>query len=90
MPPCRNNPGTNDDSFDTDEDYIKRIKAILRRERLARKLNFRDLEKTSGISFGYLATSERSDNQPTLITFRRWCRALGLKLEDVCREAAEE
>jgi transcriptional regulator with XRE-family HTH domain len=74
---------------DEDEAYVLRIKAILKRERLRKGVNFRQLEEATGISFGYLARSERSDNQPTILVFRRWCRALGLKFEDVCKKAAK-
>lgn len=52
---------------DADEAYVRRIKGILKRERLAKGMTFRKLEAESGISFGYLATSERSDNQPTVL-----------------------
>ncbi|MGL4401691.1 MAG: helix-turn-helix domain-containing protein [Luteolibacter sp.] len=70
--------------------YVRRIKSILKRERLSQNMSFRQLGAATGISFGYLANSERSDNQPTLLTFRRWCGALSIRLEDVCAEAETE
>lgn len=76
--------------WEEDLAYVRRIKLILKRERLTRNMSFRELAEATGISFGYLANSERSDNQPTLLTFRRWSRALEVKIENVCAEAAAE
>ena len=76
--------------WEQDEAYVRRMKNILERERRTKKLNFRQLEAKCGISFGYLANSERSNNQPTVLTFLRWCRALDLKFEDLCIEAAKD
>lgn len=76
--------------WEEDLAYIRRIKLILKKKRLSLNMNFRELADATGISFGYLANSERSDNQPTLLTFRRWCRALEVKIEDVCAEASAE
>jgi transcriptional regulator with XRE-family HTH domain len=76
--------------WEEDMAYVRRMKSILKRERLSKNMSFRQLGESTGISFGYLANSERSDNQPTLLTFKRWCRALSIKLEDVCAEAEAE
>lgn len=75
---------------DPDEAYVLKLKELLRQERLKQGLNFRQLSERTGISFGYLARAERSDNQPTVLVFRKWCRSLGLHFEDICQQVAKE
>jgi transcriptional regulator with XRE-family HTH domain len=76
-------------SGDPDEAYLRRFLGRLKQEREARGLTLRDLEKIMGVSNGHLSRAERGLSEPGIVVLRRWCRALALEFETVCREAEE-
>lgn len=77
-------------SSDPDEAYLRRILARLKKERETRGLTLRDLEKRMGISNAHLSRAERGLTEAGVVVLRRWCRALDLRFEDVCRDAAAD
>ena len=50
-------------------------------------MTLRDLEKATGVSNGHLSRAERGLSEPGIVVLRRWCRALNLEFETVCRES---
>jgi transcriptional regulator with XRE-family HTH domain len=74
-------------SGDPDELYLKRVLIKLRDERVSRGLTLRDLEKVMGVSNAHLSRAERGLCEPGVVVLRRWCRALGLEFESVCRDS---
>ena len=74
-------------STDPDEAYLRRFLAQLKSEREARGLTLRDLEKIMGVSNAHISRAERGLSEPGIVVLRRWCRALGLEFESVCRNA---
>jgi transcriptional regulator with XRE-family HTH domain len=77
-------------SGDPDLDALLRLIGILRASRQQQQLTLRDLTEKMGIDFAHLSRAERGLTQPGLVVLLRWCRALGLKFEDVWRQASGE
>ncbi len=75
-------------SYDSDEAYLRRFLIRLREEREKQGLTLRDLEKITGVNNAHLSRAERGLSEPGMVVLRRWCRALGLKFETVCREVS--
>jgi transcriptional regulator with XRE-family HTH domain len=74
-------------SGDPDEAYLHRFLTLLKGEREARGMTLRDLEKIMGVSNAHLSRAERGLSEPGVVVLRRWCRALGLEFDAICREA---
>jgi transcriptional regulator with XRE-family HTH domain len=74
-------------SSDPDEAYLRRFLTRLKQEREARGLTLRDLEKIMGVSNAHISRAERGLSEPGIVVLRRWCRALGLEFEKICRDA---
>jgi transcriptional regulator with XRE-family HTH domain len=74
-------------SVDPDEAFLCRLVNFLKKEREKQCLTLRDLEKVMGVSNGHLSRAERGLSEPGVVILRRWCRALGLEFEAVCRDA---
>ena len=77
-------------SGDPDEAYLRRFLSRLKQEREARELTLRDLEKTMGVSNAHLSRAERGLSEPGIVVLRRWCRAVGLEFELVCRDSEKK
>lgn len=76
-------------SGDQDEAYLRRLVLGLKQKREERGMTLRDLEKVMGVSNGHLSRAERGLSEPGVVVLRRWCRALGLIFEEVCRSAEQ-
>jgi transcriptional regulator with XRE-family HTH domain len=74
-------------SGDPDEAYLHRFLTILKGEREARGMTLRDLEKIMGVSNAHLSRAERGLSEPGVVVLRRWCRALELEFDTICRQA---
>ena len=74
-------------SGDKDHDRILHLVAVLRNERVAKKLTLRYFSAEIRISITQLSRLERGFSQPTLIDLLRWCRALGLDFETQLRDS---
>jgi transcriptional regulator with XRE-family HTH domain len=74
-------------SDDPDEAYLRRFLLRLRTERRSQGMTLRDLQKTMGVSNSHLSRAERGLSEPGVVVLRRWCRALGLQFEMVCRDS---
>lgn len=74
-------------SSDPDEAYLRRFLQRLKREREQRGMTLRDLEKLTGVSNAHLSRAERGISEPGIVVLRRWCRALDLEFEVLCRDS---
>lgn len=77
-------------SSDPDEAYLRRFVRRLKQERESKGLTLRDLEKEMKVSNGHLSRAERDLSEPGVVVLRRWCRALGLEFELICRDSEIE
>jgi len=77
-------------SGDPDEAYLRRLVLKLKEKREALGMTLRDLEKVMAVSNGHLSRAERGLTEPGIVVLRRWCRALGMEFEEVCRVAEQE
>lgn len=72
---------------DGDHAFVASFLLILRNSRLEQGLSIREVAQKAGIDHGIIARGERMDRIPTIVTMRRWVRALDLDWHQVYEDA---
>lgn len=66
--------------IDQDNDYKAVVKAFSERRKNA-AISKRDMATASDTGIGRISQFESLKHNPTLLTFTKWCRTLGLKIQ---------
>ena len=74
---------------DRDHEFVARFLLILKNARIEQGLSIRELASKSEVDHGILARGEGLKRIPTIVTMRRWVRALELDFVEVHRLAEE-
>lgn len=75
---------------DRDHEFVARFLVLLKNARIEQELSIRELAIKSGVDHGILARGESLKRIPTIVTMRRWVRALDLDFVEVHRLAEDD
>jgi transcriptional regulator with XRE-family HTH domain len=80
-------------SLENDPDglrYVARVVGILRHEREARRWSSLRLAEESGVHHSVISRAESGERIPGVPVLVRLCRALEVRLSEVCRRAEDD
>ena len=68
-----------------ERDFFRKVRERLAKERAARGITQEQLAADSGLDRAHVSWIEQGRRNPNLVTLRRLCKGLGIKLADLLR-----